>query len=179
MHGPGPVGWLLVALGGGTGGYCLLRARRARPWWRQAAAVEGVMGLGMAAMAATAGLAPLLVVFFAAVTAWCVVLPGRGGAHRAHHLVEGVAMVYMALAMAADPGPHAAGGAGQAHGAAGVPWITGVLLAYFALWALRAGQRLVPVGGRCGDTASARPPEVAAACRVALSVGMLAMLLTL
>jgi hypothetical protein len=171
------VGWLLVALGCGAGGYCLLGVRGVRRWWRRAAAVEGVMGLGMAAMAfpaAPALLAPLLVAFFAAVTAWCVPLPGNAAAaHRAHHLVEGAAMVYMALAMAAGgPGGHAA---------AGVPWLTGLLMAYFAARALRDGRRLVPAGPgvAAGVAAGARAPELAAACRVSLSLGMLAMLLTL
>jgi hypothetical protein len=181
MHGPGPVGWLLVALGCGTGGYCLLRLRGVRAWWRQGAAAEGAMGLGMAAMAgltAPVGLGRPLGAFFVVVTAWCALLPGAA-AHRAHHLVEGAAMVYMALAMAGG------GEAGHAHegGAGGVPWLTGVLAAYFALRALRAGRRLVP--GKPGRgapgvaAAGGRPPEVAAACRAALSMGMLAMLLTL
>ncbi|MGP3967722.1 DUF5134 domain-containing protein [Streptomyces sp. 6N223] len=191
MHGPEPVGWLLVALGCGTGGYCLLRLRGVRAWWRQGAAAEGVMGLGMAAMAgvtAPAGLAPLLGAFYAAVTVWWVLLPGAGAGagHRAHHLAEGAAMVYMALAMAGDgEGRHAHVG-----GAGGVPWLTGALAAYFALRALRAGRRLVPAaeaaphgtaasGAAAGGAAGTRPPEVVAACRVALSMGMLAMLLTL
>jgi hypothetical protein len=187
MHGPGPVGWLLVALGCGTGGYCLLRLRGVRAWWQQGAAAEGAMGLGMAAMAgltAPAGLGPPLGACFVVVTAWCVLLPGAGtgAAHRAHHLAEGAAMVYMALAMAGN-GEAAHAHEGDAEGAGGVPWLTGALAAYFALRALRAGRRLVPgEPGRVAPgvaAAGGRPPEVAAACRAALSMGMLAMLLTL
>ncbi|MCG3040778.1 DUF5134 domain-containing protein, partial [Streptomyces sp. S1A] len=86
-------------------------------------------------------------------------------------------------------GHHAAPSAQPAPTAA----LTGALLVYFALYALLAGARLAPApgplslpvatsgirtgrGGR-GD-GTRRAPEVAAACRLAMGIGMFAMLLT-
>jgi uncharacterized protein DUF5134 len=191
MHGPALVGWLLVALCGGVGGYCLRLVRDGPPWWRRAAAAEGVMSLGMAAMAvpvpgdARAALGVLLMVVFAAVTAWCAALLRAGAAHRAHHVVEALAMVYMGLAMAAASAGHGGHGGEEGGTAGGVAPVTWLLLAYFALHVLRSGPRLapvsaaVPVASGGGAAAPSPSPEVRRACRVALSVGMLAMLLTL
>ncbi|MCU4745934.1 MULTISPECIES: DUF5134 domain-containing protein [unclassified Streptomyces] len=185
MHeGPVVVGWLLVALCGSTGLYCLYRAvagpgRGAR----RPAGVEGAMGLGMAVMAVPgAGAAApgqAYVVFFG-VLAGCSALLRARPAHRVHHVVEALAMVYMGLAMLGPAG----------HGAGGVPVLTGVLLAYFALYALRTGALVVPVlpapvaagagpvaGG--GAEPAERSPEVAAGCRLALSLGMLVMLVSM
>lgn len=189
MHGPEPVGWLLAALCAGTGAYCVRWLSGDRPWWRQVTAAEAAMGLGMAAMALLAGLTAAFVGFFAALALWGFLLWLAGVPHGAHHAVEAAAMAYMALAMSAAPGSHAA------HGPAGVPWLTGALLAYFAAHALATGRALVPSGtgtvparaqggagptaAECGGTRGARPAEMAAACRVTLSTGMVAMLATL
>ncbi|ONK16188.1 DUF5134 domain-containing protein [Streptomyces sp. MP131-18] len=188
MHGPELVGWLLAALCGGTGGYCLLGVRGGPSRVRQAAAVEAVMGLGMALMATPAAGAPHLppaafAVLFGAAAVWAAVLLAAGTAHQGHHVLEGLAMVYMAVAMAADTPAHAG------HGPGGVPAVTAALLVYFALYALRTGPRLLPAaagsGGPGGVAAGhgtghpRRAPEVAAACRLTLALGMLAMLATL
>uniref|UniRef100_UPI00066C11CF DUF5134 domain-containing protein n=1 Tax=Streptomyces sp. SBT349 TaxID=1580539 RepID=UPI00066C11CF len=144
MHGPEPVGWLLAALCAITGGYCLLRTRAAAPPARHAAGVEAVMGLGMAAMAVPGGslLPPAaFALLFGAVALWAATLLCAGVAHQGHHVVEGLAMVYMAVAMAASS-PGRAG-----HGPGGAPLVTGALLAYFALYALRTGPRLLPAAG--------------------------------
>lgn len=195
MHGPEAAGWLLVALCAGIGGYCLRWctrwARSGPPWWRQVTAVEGAMGLGMAAMALPAGLAAgpaaAWAAFFAAMAVWCLLLCRARVPHGAHHALEAAAMAYMALAMAVTPPAHAS------HAPAGVPWLTGLLLAYFAGHALRTGRALVPAvpavpgHGRAArgpqlpapGVGRARPPEVAAACRLALSVATVTMLATL
>lgn len=200
MHGPAVVGWLLVGLCGGTGCCCLLRVRDSSdgPW--RAGSTEAVMGLGMAVTAlpmtglpglshtaAAVALAAFSVGIFAgflvATTRWPA-MPGRAGAgrrsrHGAHHTVEALAMVYMALAMAGQAAGHAG------HGPGGIPALTGPLVTYFALYALVTAPRLLPVAG--GEAAGAGPgsadwrrsPEVVAACRVALAMAMLAMLLLL
>ncbi|WP_028964532.1 DUF5134 domain-containing protein [Streptomyces thermolilacinus] len=134
-------GWLLVALCGVTGLYCLARRRRC-----EGAGREAVMGLGMAVM----GLPPAV---FAPPGWWWAVYAAvfggeaaravwklRGGGprgHHVHHLVGSLTMVYMAL-----PTGGAVQGAHGAHGGGGVPLLTGALLAYQAVWALRAGARL-------------------------------------
>jgi hypothetical protein len=151
------------------------------------------MGLGMAAMAvpvpggtrAALGLllVVLFVVLFAAVAAWCAALPRAGAAHRAHHVVEALAMVYMGLAIAAAPAGHGGHGGEGGPAPGGVAPVTWLLLAYFTLHALRTGPRPVPVPvpvGSGGAAPSPSPsPEVTRACQLTLSVGMLAMLLTL
>ncbi|RKN38560.1 DUF5134 domain-containing protein [Streptomyces hoynatensis] len=192
MHGPVLVGWLLVALCGGTGGYCLTRVRGGRPRERRAAAAEAAMGLGMAVMALPTGqpggfpgdLVLLCVAVLSGGTALgAAAVLGFGAAHRAHHVVETAAMLYMALAMGAAP----AAAHHAAHQPGGNPLLTGVLLAYFGGYALCAGPRLLPAavggghGGPAGGAGGApeRPPELAAACRLALAVGMFAMLLTM
>ncbi|MFD5317444.1 DUF5134 domain-containing protein [Streptomyces sp. NPDC127098] len=183
MHGPALVGWLMVALCGATGGYCLLLARRGVDGPRRVvAAAEGAMGLGMAAMALPAAppwpAAPVLpLVCAGAALCGAALLAVRGPAHRAHHLVEAAAMLYTVVAMAAAPGSHAGHGTPS-----GLPALTGALLVYFAGYALLTAPRLMPAAGP-GEVVVGRPadagrsPEVAAACRLALAVAMVAMLL--
>lgn len=183
MHGPVSSGWLLVALCAMTGGYCLLRMRSAVEEQRLAAGGEALMGFGMAAMAVPAAvvapprwawLAYAVVFGTAAVRAlWSV----RTSAHHLHHLVGALAMVHMAASMATGPG----GG----HGGAGLPLVTGVLLAYFAGYVLWAGVRLMPVPSAAGarDAVAGAAgwgdrPELARACRLSMGIGMFAMLLT-
>lgn len=90
-------------------------------------------------------------------------------------------MVYMAAVMAAAP---AAGSAAHTHGH-GPPVLTGALLLYFAGYVLLTGVRLIPGvavagGGAGGDGAATAGwgdrPELARACRLAMAIGMLAML---
>jgi hypothetical protein len=190
MHGHGPalLGWLLAAVCGGTGAYCLARLRgRRSAGHRQRPATDGLMalmGLGMALMAlpATGPPAPppqAFAALFAAAALWSLALLRTGRAHHGHHLLESLAMVYMALAMT---GTDPAASHGGAHAAsAGPPVVTGLLLAYFAGYALRAGHRLLtPAGTQPVPPGSAgMPPEVATACRLTLALGMVTMLLTL
>ncbi|GAA3368260.1 DUF5134 domain-containing protein [Streptomyces sannanensis] len=183
MHGPALSGWLLVALCGMTGAYCVLRMRSESGPERAGAAGEALMGFGMAAMAVPA----------AAVTppgwvwgGYAVVFGGaalralgaaRSGGHHLHHLVGSLAMVYMSLAMLAPPGGgHAGHGAGAP---AGVPPVTGALLAYYAAYVLRTGAALVPVPVAAGVAARGTRSELALACRLAMGLGMVAMLLAL
>ncbi|MDT0347174.1 DUF5134 domain-containing protein [Streptomyces litchfieldiae] len=181
-HGPELVGWLVAALCGTAGAYCLWRARAPAARGRQAAAVEAVMGLGTALMAVPATAVPApppaaFAVLFSATALWSAALLAAGAAHQAHHVVEGLAMVYMAVAMAGGAPAHAE------HPPGGVPLLTGALLAYFAGYALRSGPRLLPAapgGAGAGPAGHAEPlPEVAVACRLALALGMFAMLLML
>ncbi|MFJ3910965.1 DUF5134 domain-containing protein [Streptomyces vinaceus] len=166
--------WLLVVLCAVSGGYCLRRVRRSEPDARGGAAGEALMGFGMAVMAVPSGIGPwgpgiLLGVFTGAVlhALWLL----RGGLHHAHHLVGSLAMAYMALTMA---GGHGHGG--------GPPLVTGALLLYFAGYVLLGGTRLVTAGG-AGRPAVGGPPlmpaELTRACRLAMGIGMLAMLLSL
>ncbi|MEV0097151.1 DUF5134 domain-containing protein [Streptomyces sp. NPDC050738] len=184
-------GWLLVALCVATGAYCLLRMRSGSEQARRAAGSEAVMGFGMAVMALPAAVAAPPAwgwAVFAAVfggAALRALWLARTDAHHLHHLVGSAAMVYMAVTMApAGAGGH--GGHAMRHGAGGVPLVTGALLAYFAVYVLRAGVRLMPVqpaaGVGMGSTAGAgwgARPELALACRLSMGIGMLAMLLTL
>ncbi|MEU6217574.1 DUF5134 domain-containing protein [Streptomyces sp. NPDC047022] len=180
MHGPASPGWLLVALCAATGGYCLLRMRSRVEEQRRAAGGEALMGFAMALMAVPATVvAPprwawiaYVVVFGGA--AIRTLRAARGSAHHLHHLVGAFAMAYMAATMAT----------GRHHGHGGVAPLTGALLLYFAGYVLWSGGRLVPVAavatagvGRTvgwGDR-----PELARACRLAMAMAMLAMLLTL
>ncbi|MFI1202326.1 DUF5134 domain-containing protein [Streptomyces sp. NPDC020883] len=213
MHTPPLVGWLLVVLCVATAGYCLSRMRTGPPAQRVTARGEGLMALGMAAMALPASaVAPpawspwLYTAVFGAVALWALVR------RHLHHAVGALAMVYMALAMVGMGGMHDAPGTSAAHGAsaagtsgmagmtgmpgasgaahaapAGVPLLTGLLLAYYAVYVLTAGVRLAPsgtaaaagpaAGGAPGE--SAGPPVVLHACQVAMGLGMLAMLLAL
>lgn len=195
MHGPALSGWLLMALCGATGAYCLLRARDGTERERRSARAEALMGFGMAAMAVPAALLTLpewawvvYAVVFGAASLRAVARAGDGG-HHLHHLVGSLAMVYMALAMA--PGAsHAAGGGHAGHGAGtagGVPVLTGALLMYYALYVLRSAGRLIPAplpvgipaGGGGAPTGPGGRPELALACRLAMGTAMFAMLLTL
>ncbi|MFD3324466.1 DUF5134 domain-containing protein [Streptomyces sp. NPDC058701] len=190
---PAVSSWLLVLLCAASGAYCLVRAGRAGRDARGATAGEAVMGLGMALMAVPAGTGtwgpPLLLAVFCAAAAHALWLL-RDGPHHAHHLVGSLAMAYMALTMTGGgPGP----GHGSGHGnGAGVPLVTGALLLYFAGYVLLGGARLVTAGGdggapvpgesRGGAAAAAAPPrsaELVRACRLAMGIGMLAMLLTM
>ncbi|MFE4451379.1 DUF5134 domain-containing protein [Streptomyces sp. NPDC056796] len=196
MHGPALSGWLLMALCGAAGAYCLLRAGDGTGRDRASARSEALMGFGMAAMAVPPALltppewlwAVYAVVFGAA--SLHAVAYARGGGHHLHHLVGSLAMVYMAVAMAPG-GTHAAAGhaghgAGAAGSAGGIPALTGVLLLYYALYVLRAAGRLIPApgplavtaGGGTGPAWGARP-EIALACRLTMGMAMFAMLLTL
>ncbi|MFI8103351.1 DUF5134 domain-containing protein [Streptomyces sp. NPDC086023] len=132
---------------------------------------------------------------------WGLRRPDCRRSHHVHHAVGSLAMVYMVAAMAAVPGTGAA-----AHhavpGAGGVPLLTGVLLLYYAAYVLRGGLRLLPVtarggagvgvgaGGSAGASAGGGAPgagrvpgaargEVAEACRLAMGMGMFAMLVGL
>lgn len=181
MHGPAMSGWLLVALCGGTGAYCLVRMRGCRGEAREAAGGDALMGWGMAAMAVPAAVfAPprwwwvvYAVVFGAA--ALRALWPARRGAHHLHHVVGSLAMVYMAVAMTSVGGHHG-------HAAAGIPLLTAGLLAYYAVYVLRSGARLMPAAPPAGGAAtvpwSARA-ELAPACRLAMGLAMLPMLLAL
>lgn len=184
VHGPMTSGWLLMALCAATGAYCLVRMRSCTGDAREEAGGEALMGFGMAAMAVPAAVLTLpswhWVVYAAVfgVAALRAIWALRTGRHHAHHLVACLAMVYMAAAMAGPAGPHAS------HAPTGVPVLTAALVVYFAAYVLRTGLRLVPVvapAGAPGPAASARgaPPELAPACRVAMGMAMLAMLLTL
>jgi Domain of unknown function (DUF5134) len=203
MGGPPLVGWLVVLLGTATGVSCLLRTRAAvglAPADRRVARAEGLKGLGMALMAVPAPAldqrpwgAPLFVVVFGAMTVWSV-MPLRRGGHLAHHVhlaVGAAAMVYMALVTAAAPAgsmtsPGMAGMPSAQPGPAGIPLVSGLLMAYFASYALWAGIRMLPVSGPLAPAAGGRAgggvlaaPELATACRVSLGIGMFAMLLTM
>ncbi|MEU9339817.1 DUF5134 domain-containing protein [Streptomyces sp. NPDC048278] len=180
MHGPASPGWLLVALCAATGAYCLLRMRSSVREQRRAAGGEALMGFGMAAMAVPATVFtppgwtwPLYAAVFGT-AALRALWSARSSPHHRHHLVGAAAMVYMAVAMAAEPGAHH-------HGGAGVPLVTGVLLVYFTGYVLLSGARLVPVAVTAG-TAPLRwgdRPELAQACRLSMGIGMVAMLLAL
>ncbi|MFD5397775.1 DUF5134 domain-containing protein [Streptomyces sp. NPDC127097] len=199
MHGPVWVGWLLVLLGAAAGAYCLVRARSGPAAQRGEARGEGLMALGMAAMAwpvAPPSWSPwLFTAVFGAAGLWAL-------AHRhLHHAVGALAMAYMALAMVAPASQQAghtgqmgqmaqmgqAGGTGPvAHSVpGGVPLLTGLLLVYFTGYVLAAGVRLVPAAGAgagkgtAGGAAGVAGAGVLPACRVAMGIGMLAMLLAL
>ncbi|MFH8554816.1 DUF5134 domain-containing protein [Streptomyces celluloflavus] len=208
MHGPPWVGWLLVVLCAATGAYCLSRVGAGGAAQRREARGEALMGLGMAVMAL-----PMSVVVQPSWSPWVfATVFGAAGlwalAHRhPHHLVGCAAMVYMALAMTAAAGTGSAGHAAHTGHTApgGVPVLTGLLLAYYAVFVIAAGLRLAPAGavaaggppagavatadgpadapdvagpGGRSRRGSARP-ELIGACRVAMGIGMFAMLLTL
>lgn len=228
---PAWVGWLLVLLCAAAAAYCLVRARNGPAAHRGDARGEGLMALGMAAMAlpASAVTPPqwspwLFTAVYATAGVWALVR------RHLHHAVGTFAMVYMALAMAVPAdhlgpmgpagrtgamgsmgpmGPTASMGSmgAMAHeGPGGVPLLTGLLLAYYTVYVIGAGVRLVPTGVRAADSMTERatvtpvtertvagtgpdtvagtsedagPPGVLRACRVAMGIGMLAMLLAL
>ncbi|MCQ9131311.1 DUF5134 domain-containing protein [Streptomyces hilarionis] len=184
MHGPASPGWLLVALCAATGAYCLLRMRSGVEEQRSAAGGEALMGFGMAAMAVPPAVFtppgwawPVYAAVFGA-AALRALWSARAGAHHLHHLVGAGAMVYMAAVMAGTPAH--AHGHGHGHGGAGVPLLTGVLLAYFTAYVLLAGARLLPAAAAGGAAVAwGDRPEVARACRLSMGIGMLAMLLTM
>jgi hypothetical protein len=183
VHGPASSGWPLVALCAATGVYCLLRMRSNVEEQRRAAGGEALMGFGMAAMAVPAAVFsppswtwPGYAVVFGA-AALRALWAARTGPHHLHHLVGTLAMVYMAAVMSAAPA------GGHPDGTGGVPLVTGALLLYFAGYVLLTGARLIPVpaaagpglaGGGWGDR-----PELARACRLAMAIAMVAMLLTM
>jgi hypothetical protein len=184
VHGPASPGWLLVALCAATGAYCLLRMRSAVEDQRRAAGADALMGFGMAAMAVPAAVfTPPWWVWpgYAAVFGVAglhALWSARGSAHHLHHLVGTSAMVYMAVAMAASPGHH------SGHGGSGSPLLTGALLLYFTVYVLLCGVRLVPVpaGGAGlvgGSLGWGDRPELARACRLAMGIAMVAMLMGL
>ncbi len=192
MHATPLVGWLLVVVGAATGLSCLLRTApgcAAPPEERRVARAEGLMGLGMALMAVPASVLdpgrwePLaLAAVFGVATLRALPL-ARRGTHHLHHAVSAAAMVYMAVVMATAPG--AADGAmtgmdgmAMGRGTSGVALLTGLLMCYFAGYVLWGGVRMVPAS--CGPRATAVPllrsPELVAACRVSMGIGMFAML---
>ncbi|MFE1913154.1 DUF5134 domain-containing protein [Streptomyces anandii] len=192
MHGPASPGWLLVALCAATGAYCLLRMRSTVEEQRRSAGGEALMGFGMAAMAVPAAAFtppawawPAYAVVFGA-AALRALWSARTSAHHLHHLIGAAAMVYMAAVMAAAPAAHH-----HAHGASGVPLVTGALLLYFVGYVLLTGTRLVPAGPAptgaalaSGSLRGAGPgwgdrPELAQACRLSMGMAMVAMLLGL
>ncbi|MCX5180883.1 DUF5134 domain-containing protein [Streptomyces virginiae] len=170
--------WLLVLLCVVSGAYCLRRARGSDG----GAAGEAVMGFGMALMAVPLGghddgwRAPVLGVVFGGAALHALWLL-RGGSHHAHHLVGSLTMVYMAL-MAGTGSGH-----GQEHAqAAGPPLLTGALLLYYAGYVMLGGTRLITAGGAVSPRPAAGrrgPTELIRACRLAMGIGMLAMLLTM
>lgn len=195
MHGPAMPGWLLMALCAVTGAYCLLRTRTGSGEERRTARAEALMGFGMAAMAVpAAAVAPpawawaVYAVLFGVAALRALWFSRRSG-HHLHHLVGSSAMVYMAVVMARSGGaPHGAH-ASHAMAAGGIPLLTGLLLAYYAAYVLRAGARIVPVaatataagtvpGGSSAGGWGGRP-ELALACRLTMGIAMFAMLLTL
>ncbi|XMN10589.1 DUF5134 domain-containing protein [Streptomyces griseobrunneus] len=202
MHGGALAGWLLMALCAVSGAYCLLRTRTGTPQERRTARGEALMGFGMAAMAVPAAVltppegtwAVYGAVFGAA--ALRALWAARHGSHHLHHLVGSLAMVYMAVTMApgaAGAGGHAGHGA-AAGGAGGVPLLTGVLLAYYALYVLRSAGHLIPEGTGIASFAGGGTEglarsggggvggggtELTMACRLTMGIAMFAMLLTL
>ncbi|WP_333770055.1 DUF5134 domain-containing protein [Streptomyces sp. IBSBF 2435] len=179
MHGPPLVAWLLVALSAAAAVSCVLR-REGRD--------EALLGAGMAVMAVPLSVfdpprwsAVTLVAVFAAAAVYALRPSLRRASHRMHHSLCAGAMVYMSAAMAGAGSAHT----GHAeHTSAGTPLLTGLLLAYFAGYVLRAGPRLAmpaapPHMAPGGAIRVRHAPEVAAACRVAMALAMFAMLLTL
>ncbi|MFR9675664.1 DUF5134 domain-containing protein [Streptomyces sp. TR02-1] len=193
MHGPPLVGWLLALVCAGTGAYCLATRGRATAEARETARMEAAMGLGMALMAlpGAAGVLPsgTFLFLFGTLTVWGVAmvvraLPAAGGRgahlrHGLHHTLESLAMVYMAVVMLGSGStmPH------THHAAGGIPVLTGVLLVYFAVFALRTGGRLIPLAppGVPGTAAATGGdlPVPADACRLTLALGSFTMLLGL
>lgn len=205
MHGAPVLGWLLAALTGAAGLYCLARLCTSAPRAgctggtggggadRESDAAEALMGLGMAAMALPpahhGGLPPAAwAAVFAAVAAWFAAASLRRSgdrAHRLHHMVGAAAMLCMVLAVAAPGGPggHAEhAGMTMASSSSSLPApLTGALLLYFGAHALRtAGGLLRPEGAVAGAAGLPllQTPGMPRACRLVMGVGMVAMLLT-
>ncbi|WP_328911898.1 MULTISPECIES: DUF5134 domain-containing protein [unclassified Streptomyces] len=181
MHGPPLVAWLLVVLSAAAAVSCLVRDE---------ARHEALMGVGMAVMAVPLSVldprpwgAPVFTAVFAAAAVHALLSARRRTGHHLHHSVCSAAMVYMALAMAGGGGGHAEH---TGHAGAGTPLLTGVLLLYFAGYVLRSGTRLVAlpapgvlIPGAVGTARLRHAPEVAAACRVSMALGMFAMLMVM
>ncbi|MGW4456914.1 DUF5134 domain-containing protein [Streptomyces albidoflavus] len=188
MHGPVSAAWLLVVLCLASGAYCLLRMR-SRGRAGQGAAGEALMGFGMAVMAVPAAFVTLpQAAWFAGVAAFTAtgvhaVLTARRSPHHLHHLVGSAAMVYMSLVMAAAPTTHHA----QHAGPGGLPAVTGLLLVYFAGYALLAGVRLIPApaaapgsaGPPAGPAGWGERAELALVCRLTMAIAMVSMLLAM
>jgi hypothetical protein len=197
------VAWLLVAFCGLSAFYCLLRTVSARHPLpraeRHRAGGEAAMGGGMALMAVpAASWAPpgwacaVLAALFAAAAVRAAALTRRHTPHHAHHAIGAAAMAYAAAPMAAG-GPTAMRGmAGMTTPSAGVPLLTAALAAYFAVYAVAGGVRLMTAPGpgaasgpyAAPEAAPGPPgwlalPELATACRVGMALAMLAMLLTM
>jgi hypothetical protein len=186
-----------MGIGCAAGVSCLLRARTryAAAGERRTARDEGLMGLGMGLMAVPVSTlgerwwGPVVFTLLFGTMAVRFAVLARGERHRFHHAVEAAAMAYMAVAMGTGGGSGMTGMAGMGEhvgGSPGIPAFTGILLAYFALYALAAGIRLFPVTGPEPVTAAGPPagsilqaPQFAAACRLSLAIGMFAMLLTM
>ncbi|GGY93692.1 DUF5134 domain-containing protein [Streptomyces avidinii] len=172
--------WLLVLLCAVSGAYCLRQVRGSG-----GAAGEAVMGFGMALMALPLGdgdgwRIPVLAVVFCGASLHALWLL-RGGAHHAHHLVGSLTMVYMTLTAATGAGGGQGHGPGHAAGA-GPPLLTGALLLYFAGYVVLGGTRLITAGGGAAapsDAGRGGPTELIRACRLAMGMGMLAMLLAM
>ncbi|MGW8359103.1 DUF5134 domain-containing protein [Streptomyces wedmorensis] len=198
MWEPALSGWLLCALCAVTGLSCLLRMRASAGEERRGAGAEAVMGFGMAVMALPAAVLTqpgwswaVYAAVFGGATLHALPALRRGG-HHLHHLIGSLAMLYMAVAMGA-PGAHAGHPAAVAGPAGGIPVLTGALLLYYVGYVLHAGTRLVPVAATAGRPATAggpaaaggpstgwaARPELALACRLAMALAMLAMLVTL
>ncbi|WP_078892781.1 DUF5134 domain-containing protein [Streptomyces sp. NRRL F-2580] len=167
--------WLLVLVCAVSGAYCLGRVRTSGG----AAAAEAVMGFGMALMAVPLAhgdgwRAPLLAVVFCGAALHALWLL-RGGAHHTHHLVGSLTMVYMTVT--------AGSGSGHGHGqGTGLPLLTGALLLYYSGYVVLGGTRLLTAGGPAGQQVAVGgggPAELIRACRLAMGIGMLAMLLTM
>ncbi|MEY6563540.1 DUF5134 domain-containing protein [Streptomyces sp. PGLac3x] len=188
MHGPVSAAWLLVVLCLASGAYCLLRMR-SRGRAGQGAAGEALMGFGMAVMAVPAAFVTLpQAAWFAGAAAFTAtgvhaVLTARRSPHHLHHLVGSAAMVYMSLVMAAAPTAHHA----QHAGPGGLPAVTGLLLVYFAGYALLAGVRLIPApaaapgsaGPAAGPAGGGERAELALVCRLTMAIAMVSMLLAM
>ncbi|GAA1070364.1 DUF5134 domain-containing protein [Kitasatospora arboriphila] len=188
MHGPAVVTWMLAGLAAGSAALCALRLRRpgCAGAHREADAAEAAMAVGMAGMAVLPGAVwGWLFTVLGGALVLGAVAGGAGRVHRLHHGVGALAMAYMALAMAASPAApahlhHAAPGVPGATGTPmGLPALTGLLLLYFGGYTLWAGSRLLSVPGAAGGAAGVVEGGTVRACRVAMGIGMFAMLLTL
>ncbi|MCX4750669.1 DUF5134 domain-containing protein [Kitasatospora sp. NBC_01287] len=174
----------------------------AHPGSRESDAAEAAMALGTAAMVLLGDRlpAPLWVGLFGLLGAasLCAAAGPRASgrrAHRLHHVMGAGAMAYMALAMGQGARAEHPGMAMPM----GLPVVTGLLLLYFGGYTLWSGSRLLsvaahpggPVAGTAGGTdpagtgAGAGPEggllggALPQACRLAMGVGMFAMLLVL
>ncbi|GAA3193106.1 MULTISPECIES: DUF5134 domain-containing protein [Streptomyces] len=175
MHGPSLTSWLLVVVCAVAGGYCLSRARRGTAAQRSQARGQALMGLAMAVMALpTAVFAPPPWLAWGYAAVFTVAAVRALWLRHAHHAVDSLAMVYMALAMtpllAADPamtgtapmampGGHGGATAAGHTGMGGPPLVTGALLVYYAASVVLAGLRLIP-GADERDAVAARADAV-------------------